>query len=146
MATINDLLENKDKKIHSIPPGARVFDAIKVLAEHNIGVLLVMEGQRLVGIMSERDVIREARNGFARLERITVAEIMTKDLIVGVPSDDISYVMAIMTKNRIRHLPILDGSKIVGLLSIGDVIKSQISDSAFENRMLKDYIDGKYPG
>jgi CBS domain-containing protein len=100
-----------------------------------------------IGFISERDLVRKAlNNSLSELEKKSVGEIMTRDMIIGMPDDDIAYVSSIMIKNKIRHLPILQKKEIVGLVSIGDVVDAQISDDEFENRMLHDYIEGKYPG
>ena len=146
MATVKDLLASKGGKIFSIPSKATLVEAVEALGERNVGALLVIDGGRLAGILSERDVVRAARKGFARLEKLRVADLMTKDLIVCLPTDEVSYVMSIMTQNRIRHLPVMSGKELAGMISIGDVVKAQISEASAENRLLRDYIEGKYPG
>ncbi len=103
---------------------------------------MVSDGDSIVGIITERDILRESAERSEKLQETTVADIMTKDVIIGVPEDDLDYVMGIMTKNRIRHLPVLEKDKLAGILSIGDVVGAHLRQTAFENRMLKDYIHG----
>ncbi|MBI4924897.1 MAG: CBS domain-containing protein [Bdellovibrio sp.] len=146
MPTINDLLKTKEQKVYSILPQATLLQVVKTLGQYKVGALLVVDQKgKLIGIVSERDIARKAQDGFAGLEKLTASEIMTKDIVVGVATDDISYVMNVMTKNKIRHIPIMDGSKIIGVITIGDVVKAMLSEEKYENRMLRDYIEGKYP-
>ena len=150
MPTVWELLERKEKKIYSIHPSAPLSEAIRALAQHKIGALIVIENKddrsQLVGIISERDIVRRAEQGFGQLESLRVSDLMTKDIIVGVLKDDISYAMSMMTQNKIRHLPIMEGEKVVGVVTIGDIVKALLSEESYENRMLRDYIDSKYPG
>ncbi len=150
MPTVWEFLERKEKKIYSIHPSAPLSEAIRALAQHKIGALIVIENKddrsQLVGIISERDIVRRAEQGFGQLESLRVSDLMTKDIIVGVLKDDISYAMSMMTQNKIRHLPIMEGEKVVGVVTIGDIVKALLSEESYENRMLRDYIDSKYPG
>ena len=122
---IASILASKGREVVTIGPRQTVRQAVRVLAAHNIGALVVVgEADRPVGIVSERDIVREA----ARNERVftrTVAAIMTKDVIIGQPQDDLSSVGHTMTERRIRHLPVMDGGRLVGIVSIGDVVKAQ---------------------
>ncbi|MBI3535780.1 MAG: CBS domain-containing protein [Deltaproteobacteria bacterium] len=146
MTTVNDLLKAKEQRVYSILPQTTLLQVVKTLGQYKVGALLVVDPQgKLIGIVSERDIVRKAQDGFSTIEKITASEIMTKDIVVGVATDDMSYVMNIMTKNKIRHLPIMDGSKIIGVITIGDVVKAMLSEEKYENRMLRDYIEGKYP-
>ena len=145
MTTIGEIIEaKKSKGVFTISPSNTVAEALRLLARHNVGALVVVNDGQLVGIISERDIVRKAAD-VSPLDQKRVDEVMTRDLIVGVPQDRISYVMSIMTKSRIRHLPVMLGRRMVGLVSIGDVVKAQISESHHEIRMLRDYIDGRYP-
>lgn len=148
MTQVRDLLKMKSiKGVLSIGPRATVSDAVKMLGEYNVGSLVVMDDGVPLGFISERDFLRYAhRTGLADIGEKSVEEVMNRDVIIAVPEDEVSYVSAIMTKNKIRHLPVLHKKEIVGLISIGDVVYSQILDQKFENRMLHDYIEGKYPG
>ncbi len=122
---IASILASKGREVVTIGPRQTVRQALRVLVAHNIGALVVVgEADRPVGIVSERDIVREA----ARNERVftrTVAAIMTKDVVIGQPQDDLSSVGHTMTERRIRHLPVMDGGRLVGIVSIGDVVKAQ---------------------
>ncbi len=141
---VKDILAEKGSAVRTIGPDETVREAIRALVEHRIGSLLVTEGQRIVGIITERDILREACHHAGRLDARRVREAMTADLIVGVPEDEVNYVMGIMTKNHIRHLPILEGRELRGMVSIGDVVWASLTEAEFENRNLKEYITGTY--
>ena len=147
MSKVRDLLETKSiKGVLSISPTASVTDAVKMLAEHNVGALVVMEDGFPIGVISERDLLRQAvRDGLAGFEKRTVEGVMSRDMLIAVLDDDVAYVSSIMTKNKIRHLPVIHKNQIIGLVSIGDVVYSQILDEQHEKRMLMNYIEGKYP-
>jgi IMP dehydrogenase len=117
------------------------------MVEHEVGALIVLDGEKPVGMFTERDVLKTwTRKGNTLFKDIQVSEVMTTNLIISEADDDLCYVTTIMIKNRIRHLPIVDKSKIVAMLSIRDVVKAQVSDLRAENHYLKDYISDKYPG
>lgn len=140
---IKDILKTKGGEVITIEMEKTVHEAIKVLVKHNIGALLVLDKKEtLVGIITERDILRECADRSGLLKKTKIKEVMTKDLIIGVLDDEIEYTMGIMTKNRIRHLPILDNNNIVGVISIGDVVKAQLHETEFDNRYLKQYIFG----
>ncbi|HEY7460954.1 MAG TPA: CBS domain-containing protein [Gemmatimonadota bacterium] len=141
---VKDILAEKGSAVRTIGPDETVREAIRQLVEHRIGSLLVTEGKRIVGIITERDILREACHHAGRLDERRVREAMTGDLIVGVPEDEVTYVMGIMTKNRIRHLPILEGRELRGMVSIGDAVWASLTEAEFENRNLKEYITGTY--
>ncbi len=139
---IREVLNNKSNAIIcTIRPDVTVREAVAELCRNGIASLLVVgdDGQP-VGIITERDVLRTVNRdpkGFA--DRF-VTEVMTKDLICGLPDDDVQYVMQVMTQNRIRHLPIVENQRLVGVVSIGDMIKSQLQAVRVENHMLQDYL------
>ncbi len=149
---ISSILERKGRAVFTIRPHDTVYAAIGRLNQKRIGALVVVSGTgEPVGIITERDVLRECGERCSRLasgpadERgcpSKVEEAMSKDLIIGVPDDDLSYVMGVMTKNRIRHLPVMDAGKLAGIISIGDVVSAFVEQSNYENRLLKDYISG----
>ena len=140
---IADILREKGGDVVTIEPHRTVWDAIEVLNKHNIGGLIVTgEDGSVAGIITERDILREAGVRCEHVKETRIADVMTKDLIIGVPDDQLDYVMVVMTKNRIRHLPILEGEKLVGIISIGDVVNAHLGETKFENRLLKDYIQG----
>jgi CBS domain-containing protein len=123
--TIATILARKGVKVVTIRPEQTLREALAMLAQHSIGAVLVTDAMGgLVGILSERDIVREAvRN--ERFFDLAVSAIMTRDVITGHPADDLKAVAATMTNKRFRHLPVLDGDKIVGVISLGDVVKAQ---------------------
>lgn len=141
---IKDILRQKGATVQTVAPDASVQDAMSLLVEHNIGSLIVRKkGGDIVGIITERDILRQcAASGDHDPDKTRVSDVMTADLIIGVPDDDLEYVMGIMTKNRIRHLPVLDGGELEGIISIGDVVNAHLHETKFENRLLRDYIHG----
>ena len=111
------------------------------MVTHHIGSLIVLDDQgQVIGIITERDILRECTARSEQVKTILVQQVMTKDLIISVPADEVGCVMGVMTQNRIRHLPILDGGRLKGLISIGDVVKAQLEATEFENRYLREYI------
>lgn len=139
---LQDILSSKGQAIYSISPTNTLGEVVDKLVQHNCGALLVLEGEDLVGIISERDVLRACADLNHPLA-VTVEERMTKDLITGAPDDDLEHVMGLLTQHRIRHLPVIDATKrLVGVISIGDVVKSQHEELSDENRLLKQYIQG----
>lgn len=139
---IRDILRQKGSEVVTVAPELRVLDAMRVLVENNIGSVVVVEGGSIRGILTERDVLRLGAANPARLATDTVAETMTQDLMVGVPDDDLEYVMTVMVRNRIRHLPIVDDGRLAGMVSIGDVVNALRTSAEAENRYLRDYIQG----
>ena len=120
---IAHVLARKGVKVFTIRPEQSIRQALAALAEHNIGALIVVETDRPVGILSERDIVRAAAREEAVFTR-RVSELMTRDLIVGVPEDDLKSVGRTMTERRIRHLPVVEKGRLVGIVSIGDVVKA----------------------
>lgn len=138
---IRDILCGKGAEVVTIHPEATIHQAMQVLVHHRIGSLVVIgERGKIAGIITERDMLRECAAHSESVKETTVREVMTTNLIIGVPDDEVSYVMGIMTHNRIRHLPIIAGERLEGIISIGDVVKAQLEETEFENRYLKDYI------
>ncbi|NIR50692.1 CBS domain-containing protein [candidate division KSB1 bacterium] len=147
---LSDVLRQKSPEVITIHQDKSIHDAIKVLVEHNIGALLVLDGkEKLVGIISERDILRESAERDHLLRKTKVKDVMTKDLIIGLQDDKIGYTLSVMTKNRIRHLPIMDAEekdKIVGIISLGDAVKAQLDEQETDNRYLKQYMFGSVGG
>jgi CBS domain-containing protein len=144
MKTAADILKSKaDNTVHTIAPTASVLDAVKRMAEKNIGALLVVEGERVVGIVSERDYARKivllARSSKDTLLR----EIMSAPVMYVRPDQSSEECMALMTENRLRHLPVMDGERLIGLVSIGDLVKDIISEQKFIIEQLEHYISGQ---
>jgi CBS domain-containing protein len=138
---IREILQTKGSDVHAIGADNTVLDAVARLVELQIGALLVRDAQGAVaGLISERDVLRECRHRSAELGSRRVAEVMTRDLVVCASDDDIDHAMAVMTTRRIRHLPVMDGDRVAGMVSIGDLVKACLEEAEYENQYLKDYI------
>jgi len=136
------LSDKKHKEIISIAPNRPVFDALVILAEYKIGALAVMEGDKLVGIFSERDYAREVILQGRSSKTTQIVEVMTAKVITGKPDDMVDKTLTLMSEKRFRHLPVLDGDKMIGMLSIGDLVKETI---AYQQRLiaeLESYIKG----
>jgi CBS domain-containing protein len=143
---VRDLLEIKKTQTITTVPAMPVRKAMALMIEHYISCLPVLdEKKHLAGIISDKDIFRALYARPSGIDSLTVGDLMTKDLIVGVETDEISYIAAIMTNNRIRHVPIVEGDELVGLLSVGDIVKTQMSHIEIENRYLWQYINGTYP-
>ena len=141
-----EILENKGSRVITCHEDNSLMDALAIFSANKIGSLLVVDSHdKIQGIVAPRDILIVVLNDMDKIKDLKVSDIMTKDLIVATMDDRIDYLQAVMTENRIRHIPILDGSELKGLVSIGDVVKAQIDEKEVENRYLKDYIEGKYP-
>jgi CBS domain-containing protein len=140
MSKVSDILEGKGKALHQIAADASVLDAVRAMVEANVGSLLVTDGDAIAGIVTERDYLRRVTLE-GRYERDTpVGEIMSSPLVVVTPDTPIEECMALMTDRRIRHLPVMEGGKVVGVVSIGDLVKFQSQQQSFEIRYLNEYI------
>lgn len=147
MAKIKEVLDEKGADVFTVRPANTVYEAIQEMVNHNIGAVLVVSDEgKLVGIFTERDVLKQCVSRSDTLKATRVESVMTTDLIIGLPGDEVDYIEGIMTANKIRHIPILEDGRILGIVSIGDLVKSRLKDIQYENRYLKDYIMGKYPG
>jgi CBS domain-containing protein len=143
MITVRRLLEKKGDAIWSIPPHATVFEALGLMAEMNIGAVLVIEDEVLVGIISERDYARKIiLKGKTSMDTL-VWEIMTATVVYVNPDQTIEECMALMTEKRIRHLPVFEDDQLIGVVSIGDVVKELISEQEFVIEQLVNYISGR---
>jgi len=142
ITTVRQILEQKGSAVHSVSPEVSVFDALAVMAEHDIGAVLVIEHGRLAGIFTERDYARKVvLKGLSSRDAI-VGELMTANVCTITPSHTIDNVMATMTENRFRHLPVVDHGELVGVVTIGDVVKSIIDQQQTTIRQLSNYIAG----
>lgn len=144
MTSVAHILESKpDPTVYTIAPAASVLDALKLMAEKSIGALVVTEGEQVVGIITERDYARKVILMARSSKETPVRDIMTS-LVMYVGRDHTSEeCMALMTENRVRHLPVMDGGKLVGLISIGDLVKDIISEQKFIIEQLEHYITGE---
>ena len=140
MKSVRQLLQAKGREIYTITPDARVFDALKLMAEKEVGALVVTEGGRLAGIISERDYARKVILLGKSSQDIPVREIMTRKVITVAPDSTVEDCMAIMTNKRIRHLPVTEGERLAGVLSIGDLVKEVIAEQEQTIRQLESYI------
>jgi CBS domain-containing protein len=144
MKTASDLLKSKpDQTVFTIAPTSSVFEAVRVMTDKNIGALLVAEGTQVVGIISERDCARKVTLRSRSPRDTPVRDIMTPDVMYVSPEHTTEECMALMTENRLRHLPVIDGGKLLGLVSIGDLVKDIISEQKFIIEQLEHYISGQ---
>jgi len=143
MATVRDLLKNKKvNSIFSLAPTATALEAMRLMAEHNIGAALVMENGEVVGILSERDIVRKVELQGRRGADTLVREIMTEKVLYVEASQPVEEVMALMTEKRIRHLPVMENGKLAGVVSVGDVMHDAIHERDFMIKQLEHYISG----
>ena len=143
MATIRDLLKNKGNQVWAISPNTSVLETLQMMAEKDVGALLVLEGNQIAGIISERDFVRSIAETERCVLNTTVLEYMTKKVITIDPNQAIEDCMQLMTKEHIRHLPVVEGGKLVGIISIGDVVKELISYKESTINTLQNYIEGR---
>jgi CBS domain-containing protein len=141
MMKLRDILRSKGSQVHTISPSATLQDVANVLVRHNCGSLLVTDGDQLCGIITERDILRAAAS-HQPLVNCLVRDHMTVELVTGSPDESLSEVMGQMSEHRIRHLPILEDGRLVGIISIVDVVKAQHDQLSMENHYLKNYIQG----
>jgi CBS domain-containing protein len=144
MTTVANILKSKhDQTVHAIRPDASVFDAVKLMAEKLVGALLVMDGEAIVGIVTERDYARKIVLMSRSSKETPVRDVMTRDVMYVHPETTSEECMALMTENRLRHLPVMDDGQLMGLISIGDLVKATISEQQFIIEQLEHYITGQ---
>jgi CBS domain-containing protein len=143
MTTAASILKSKrDKNVYTIAPTATVYDALARMAEKGIGALLVMDGDKVVGIITERDYARKVALMSRTSKETLVRDVMTSPVMYVRPDQTSEECMALMTENRLRHLPVMEGGKLIGLVSIGDLVKDIISEQQFVIEQLEHYIVG----
>jgi CBS domain-containing protein len=144
--TIETLLGKKGRDVYFVTPDASVYEAIEMMSDRRVGALVVLDAGRLAGIVSERDYARKVVLQGRHSRETAVGEIMTRDVVTVTPEQTVDECMRLMTDRRIRHLPVLAGDRVVGVISIGDLVKWIISAQEATIHQLSSYIAGSYPG
>jgi len=144
MHNISTLLKDKGKDIWSIEPRETAFKALETMAQRNVGALLVIEKGKLIGIFSERDYARKVILKGKSSKETTVGELMTRDVFYASPDNTLQETMALMTAKHIRHMPVLEDDRLIGMVTLGDVVKQIISEQKFTIKELEKYISGGY--
>ena len=142
MRTVKDVLQTKGHDVLSITPDATVYEALKIMADKNVGALVVLNGEAVAGLLSERDYARKVILHGKSSKEMQVREIMTAKVYYMRPEQTLQDCMAQMTDKRVRHLPVLEGIRLVGIISIGDVVKEIIADHESTIKLLENYITG----
>lgn len=140
---LRDILQGKGRDVVTVPPDGTVLEAMRVLVRHGIGSLMVTDGDGVQGILTERDVLQIGAEDPDQLATTTVGQAMTRRLVTAEEGDTVDRAMEVMTERRIRHLPIMNGNALEGIVSIGDLVKSCLQETREENRHLKNYIQGR---
>jgi CBS domain-containing protein len=143
MYSVKDILKEKGDEVHSIGPDATVYEALKKMAGKNIGALLVMDNQKIIGVFSERDYARKIILKGKSSKESKVGELLSERIFYVKPTATTNECMQLMTDHRVRHLPVLDNDKLVGIVSIGDIVNKVIQGQSHTIRQLEDYIVGK---
>ena len=144
MTTVAELLKSKadSNAVHAIAPAVSAFDAVRLMADKNVGALLVRDGEQIIGIFTERDYARKVGSMSRSPTDTMVREVMSSPVMYVRPDQSSEECMALMTENRLRHLPVMDGDRLIGLISIGDLVKGIISEQRFLIEQLEHYITG----
>jgi len=142
MITVRNILQSKGSEVWTVSPSTSVFEALGIMAKHDVGALLVMEADEVIGVFSERDYARKVILRGKSSREITVSQIMSLDVVSVTLHHSIEECMELMTGHRIRHLPVLDEQNLVGVVSIGDVVKAMISDREYTIKLLENFITG----
>jgi CBS domain-containing protein len=146
--TIYEILRTKGSHVHVIHPEATLDEAIRTMTRHNVGSLLACQrdvdrGEQIVGILSERDVLRFCAADRGPPVTARVSDVMTRNVLVSTPTDAVQAVLGLMTRSRVRHMPVVSEGRLVGIVSIGDLVKAQLDHLTMENRFMKNYIGGE---
>ena len=140
MKPVIELLKKRDPRVYQVPPDLLVFDGLKLLAEYEVGAVVVMDKGRLVGVLSERDYTRKVALQGKNSREIRVADIMTRDVVIVTPQTGTNTCMALMSQKKIRHLPVLDGDQVLGMISIRDIMDDIIASHEETIAQLQSYI------
>jgi len=140
MSMVHDILRAKGDSVYAVSPDVTVLEALSVMADHDIGAVLVLDGERLVGVLSERDYARKVVLAGRSSKDSKVREVMTSHVVCVAPTRSIDECMALMTDRRLRHLPVLEHKRVIGVVSIGDLVKATIDDQQFTIEQLQSYI------
>ena len=144
---VRDMLKSSPHKIITVSPKTAVREAMETLISNKIGCVPVLDSEGvLVGILDDQDIFRAVYENQDEFEKFTAGDLMTSDLIIGMPDDDLNYIAGLMAKNKIHYVPIMEDKKMIGLISPGDVVKAQMTHIEIENRYLKMYMDGTQHG
>lgn len=146
MELVSDILRHKADRVVTIKKSATVYEAIERMVENNVGSIIVVDEGETAGIFTERDYLRRIVLRGRTSKDTLIAEVMTKDIVYVDPSFTVKQCLAIMTKQKIRHLPVLDDGKLIGVISIGDCVKELSRDAEANVQYLTDFITGRYPG
>jgi CBS domain-containing protein len=142
MKTVGDILETKGREVWTISPEMIVFDALKIMADKNVGALVVLDGAEVAGILSERDYARKVILHGKSSRELTAREIMSTNVYFVSQKENIEDCMALFTNKRVRHLPVLQEGELIGIISIGDVVKAVIAEQEYTIKHLENYITG----
>jgi CBS domain-containing protein len=143
MSTVLDVIHKKGSEVFTVAPDATVFDAMKIMAQHNVGALMVLKDGKMEGIISERDCVRKVELAGKSVKKTKVAEIMTSKIIYVEANQPIEECMALMIDKNIRHLPVYEGGKLLGLVSVRDVLKEVVDIQKFTISQLEHYINAR---
>lgn len=138
--TVRAILNTKGRQVLGVEPDAKLSVAVKLLAERRIGAVLAMKGQQMEGILSERDIVRVLGERGAGVLDEPISAVMTRKVVTCKESDTVAYLMETMTSGKFRHMPVVDGDRVIGLISIGDVVKWRVKEYEHEQQALQDYI------
>lgn len=144
MSCARDILKTKGNDVWSVPPDTTVLETLKLMAGRGVGAVLVMEDGQLAGIFTERDYARKVVLAGKSSREATVSEVMTRDVVCVSPERSVDECMALMTDRRVRHLPVVNGEDVVGVVSIGDLVKAKIADQKHTIEQLQSYIAGQF--
>ncbi|MDX1563488.1 MAG: CBS domain-containing protein [Gammaproteobacteria bacterium] len=142
MRTASDVIRHKGDKVWSVSPDDKVLHALGVMAEHDIGAVLVLDGEKLIGILTERDYARKVVLAGRSSKDSPIREVMTSEVICVSPQRTVEECLAVMTEKRVRHLPVIDHKRVVGLISIGDLVRETIAEQEYVIEQLQHYIAG----